>query len=972
MSSAFVSREKELGQLGEMLARAVDGRGQVCFVTGEAGFGKTSLTMEFARRAQERHAELLVARGDCNAQTGRSDPYLPFREVLAMLAGDSEERLATGVTTVENASRLRDFLRVSSQILAEVAPDIVDMFIPGVGVATKAGKIVVGETNRLRRERSTVTTAQAAPSMVDVQAAADQGRVFEQFTAALIALAKRRPLILVLDDLHWIDESSASLLFHLGRRLEGSRILVIGTYRPEDVSLGRGDSRHPLAQVITELKGHYGNLLVALGDETADETRRFVDQLVDLAPNRLDEAFRRELHRRTRGHPLFTTELLQDLRERGELVKDADGHWVLARTLDWTSLPARVEGVIEERIQRMRQELQDILSVASVEGETFTAQVIVRLQELNERQLLRTLTQELDRQHRLVAEEGSERLGATLISQFRFRHQMFQQYFYEHLGTSERELLHEDVARILETLHAGRSERIAMQLARHYELARLDDKAAAAYLQAGRAALEVYAHAEATSLAQRGIAALQRLGDVSVQAGLLLELNLLHGEALQHGGRFGESMETYRQTAELAARLGAPEALARAALGYDEPRWRCNLLEPIASQLLNRALDSLPAEDSVLRVCLLSHLVRSSQGSMPAEQLSALLDEAIAMAHRLGDPQALIEALRTRLNLDRSPQGIDDRLRLIDEMIEVARRIGHKPLLLDLVSFRIYDLVALGDLAGWVHDMDVHEGLAAEVAEPFHTYCHRAMRAAQLINTGRFDEAEHAALDALATGQGLGVDNAEGVMGMQMFTIRREQGRLRELEPLVRHFVEERGAGAAWRPGLALIYAELDRETGARQEFERLAADGFAGLPRDSLWLTCISYLAEVCDYLQDGERARILYGLLLPHAEQTVVVGSASVCLGAAARFLGQLAAVNADWPNAESHFERALEIDGRMQAAPWLAKTQFQYSRMLLRRGRREDVERAGALLAEAAANAQRKGMNGLLSHIGEGATC
>ena len=96
MDPVFVSRDRELARLEQLFGRAVDGRGQVCFITGEAGFGKTSLMLEFARRAQRAHAEVLVAIGDCNAQTGISDPYLPFREVLAMLTGDVDERVATG------------------------------------------------------------------------------------------------------------------------------------------------------------------------------------------------------------------------------------------------------------------------------------------------------------------------------------------------------------------------------------------------------------------------------------------------------------------------------------------------------------------------------------------------------------------------------------------------------------------------------------------------------------------------------------------------------------------------------------------------------------------------------------------------------------------------------------------------------------------------------------------------------------
>jgi tetratricopeptide (TPR) repeat protein len=240
------------------------------------------------------------------------------------------------------------------------------------------------------------------------------------------------------------------------------------------------------------------------------------------------------------------------------------------------------------------------------------------------------------------------------------------------------------------------------------------------------------------------------------------------------------------------------------------------------------------------------------------------------------------------------------------------------------------------------------------------------MKIAPALNAGRFAEAETLALEALACGQKLGVNNVEGVLGVQMFTIRREQGRLSEVAPLVKHFVEERGAGAAWRPGLALIYADLDQLEAARGEFERLAADGFAGIPRDSLWQTCICYLAEVCDRLDDPVRAAELYALLLPYAELTVVVGSASVCLGATSRFLGQLAAVRGDWDAAEAHFEHALHMNAGLDAPLWTAHTQLQYARMLQRRGRREDAEHVSRLLDDASVTAQELGMRGLMSRI------
>jgi len=970
VEAVFVSRRKELGRLGEFLASAVAGQGRVCFVTGEAGFGKTSLALAFASQAQQQYHELLVAMGACDAQTGLSDPYLPFRELLGMLTGAVDERVADRVTTRENAERLQEFLRISKNLIAQVGPDLIDIFVPGAALLSKAGAIVSGERHSLRRRPVPHPVARPTVQGADFSPMADQARVFEQVTAVLLEMAKKRPLILILDDAHWIDESSAGLLFHLGRRLEKSRILVICTYRSEELAFARSEWRHPLPKIVSEIKRQYGDVSVVLGDETPEETRDFIEALIDSEANRLGTDFRLQLHEHTRGHPLFANELLRDMQERGDLVKDDAGRWITGPTLDWEALPARVEGVIEERVARIREEVRELLTIASVEGETFTAQVVSRLKQVDERQLLRILSQELDQQHRLVREAGIDRIGATRISQFRFRHQMFRKYFYEALGASERELLHEDVASVLEALYAGQTDRIAVQLAHHYDIARLDNKAARAYLQAGRGAMAMYANREALSLSQRGLDCLNRSDEAHQHPALMLDLHLLRAEALLRDGRFVECMVAFRQAADLAVAFGAPEALAQAALGYDEPRWRCNLEDANANTLLKRALERIGPDDSVLRVYLLAHLARGSQGSMSAEELIALLDEAVGMARRLGDSRALVESLRLRVSVDRSPGHIQSRIETLDETLQLAERLGDKRMYMEQLNFRVYDVLALGDATSWDRDLESHRRLAEELADPFFQYLVRSMQVAQSINAGAFPEAERLASEAHAIGQPLGVDNVDGVLGVQMFTIRREQGRLQEVAPFVKHFVAQHGAGAAWRPGLALIYADLEQSSGAAAEFERLAVDDFRSVPADSLWQASLCYLAEVCDYLQDAERAAVLYDLLRPYAELTVVLGNATVCLGATARFLGQLAGTMAKWDTAEAHLSRALELNTRMNAAPWIAHTLFQQSRLLMRRGRREDAEHSMRLLHEAVDMARPRGMHGLLARIKDGA--
>jgi adenylate cyclase len=545
----FVARERELSEMHAFLDRALAGQGRVCFVIGEAGSGKTALVTEFARRAQELHSDLLVAIGNCNAQTGLGDPYLPFREVLGLLIGDVEAKLAREAITDENASRLRGFLVRSGQILIEVGPDLVGALVPGSKLIALVGKAVaekVGWTDKLEQlvRRKQEKPGAAQPSI-------EQSHIFEQYTAVLAALAAQQPLMLVVDDLQWIDAASVSLLFHLGRRIERSHILIVGGYRPADVALGRGGERHPLESVVNEFSRYYGDIWVDLGQTAEPEGRQFVDAFLDTEPNRLGEAFRQALFGHTAGHPLFTIELLQDMQERGDLAQDEEGRWIEGPTLDWTALPVRVESVIEERVGRLDGELREALTVASVEGVDFTAEVVARVQAADERGLVRRLSGELEKQHHLVRAQGTRRLGSQRLSLYRFWHSLFQTYLYNGLDEAERAYLHEAVGDELEALYGDRAEEIGVQLAFHFEAAGIAEKAIEYLRQAGERAQALHAPREATEHFTRALEAMGRLSMTPPS-----NLYRARGQAYQTLGEFERAQTDY------AAALAAAQAAA--------------------------------------------------------------------------------------------------------------------------------------------------------------------------------------------------------------------------------------------------------------------------------------------------------------------------------------------------------------------------------------------------------------------------
>ncbi len=655
--NVFVGREAELGTLKRFLASAASGQGQVVLIAGEAGAGKTALVTEFVRRAEQADAHLVAAIGECNAQTGAGDPYLPFRELLTVLTGTQDENQASGSVNPENSSRLRQLVHVSGSALLEVGPDLIGIFVPGTTLLAKLASSVVKHSEMLPKLEKRLGKPEQPKQGPAVNPELDQDRIFQQYTAVLRTLAKDQTLILILDDLQWSDGGSLNLLFHLARKLSDSRVLLVGTYRSDDVALGRGGERHPLETVVNELKRYNGDIVIDLSRSRADEELTFVNDLVDSEPNRLGPAFRQELCARTDGHPLFTIELLRHLQERGDLVRDGEGRWVEGPALDWDALPARVEGVIEERLARLPDDMRETLNIGSVMGYDFTAQVVAQVQQVQERDLLRNLSRDLDKRHHLIQEEGEIRIGKQILSLYRFAHALFQQFLYNDLSAGERRLMHGDVAAALEQLYQGHTSEIAVPLAHHYDQAGDDDKAIGYLIEAGDAAFRVYAQKEALAYYAR---ALELAKETDVPAEQLAHLYTRRGRAFELSGQVEQALQNYD---EMSAAAGAR---------YDRHM-------ELGARLASSTLYSTPT---------------TAGDAVKAERLS---HESLALARELGDrageAKALWNLLLVNMYLEANPQ---QAVAYGEEALAIARQSG----LQEQSAFIVGDLAYAYTLAG--------------------------------------------------------------------------------------------------------------------------------------------------------------------------------------------------------------------------------------------------------------------------------
>jgi len=668
--SVFVARENQLKWLNNFLDSALDGRGKVVFIAGGAGRGKTALVDAFSRQAFQEHPEIMVAKGSCHAYSGMGDSYGPFREVMGMLTGDLESHWAAGTITTKAARSYWNSFPVTIEALLNCGPHLPGIFIEPNALLSRAGSFA-GEFSTLVQELRLALNRQP-DSSTDL----DQAYLFEQYTNVLRTLAKRRPLLLILDDMQWIDTASASLLFHLGRRLESAKILIICAYRPEEVALGRSSfqseklERHPLEKVVSEFKRWFGDVCLDLGRIEDTECRRFVDAYLDVEPNHLERDFRNALFNHTAGHPLFTIELLGAMKERGDLIQK-DGAWTKGYSLDWKTLPAKVEGVIDERFSRLENDLHEILSVASVEGTIFTSQVLARVQNSSDLQLLRQLKRELEDRHRLVEEQEEILVGDHWLSRYRFTQLLFQQHLYAKTSEGERRLLHRSIGKILEDLYEGQEIDIAAQLAHHF--AGDHEKEKHYSILAGQQAARKFANDDALKYFTRALA-LTAQDDYVGRYKLLISREAI----LYLLGDWEAQVEDLQELRSLVAVLEDMEDSPGQA--EVETRWAnyTSLTDNQGAASLAEKVVSLAKSEGRPEVAVKAYLIWASSLRIQGEHSTAVkhTEAGISLAQNIGDLRGESALVNTHGLITQDQGDLRKAIGFFERSLSIAREVG--------------------------------------------------------------------------------------------------------------------------------------------------------------------------------------------------------------------------------------------------------------------------------------------------------
>jgi DNA-binding CsgD family transcriptional regulator/tetratricopeptide (TPR) repeat protein len=827
-------------------------------------------------------------------------PYRPFVEALEQL-----------VRTLDEAT-LRAMLGSQAGELARLMPDL----------AQRVGEL---------------------PLPLAADPDTERHRLHSAVADILAEAGRDTPLVVVIEDGHWADTQTLLLLRHLARGAADARALLVVTFRDTEAEVPE-----TLSAALVELRRSEGVVRLRLGGLSGEEVSEFVQRAVgsDAGPDLAQVA--RVLTELTDGNAFLMTELWRTVLEREPASLDDGAR--LARAVAELGSPEGVREVVTQRLARLSTAATTLLEVAAVAGPVFDLDVIAHA-GLTDPERSTALEQAIA--HGMIEELSSPRLA------FQFTHELVRRALYDRMPGLRRAEFHLRVAEGLEDRLADGKSRDLADLAYHFAMAAPIDgpeRAIEYALLAGHAALRAVAFDEAA--VRFGSALELGIEDPYRHADAQLALGTAHFRA----GRSDEAIQAFRAAAEIGRELDDAELLATAAVGFEEACWRPGITDQGAVQILDEASRALGDGDSELRVMLLAGLGRAHAFLGEYAASEAVRATAIAMARRLEYRPGLATVL-VRSYWSHSEGSLEETLDMLSEARELAETIGAIDVQTEAMEWRVAGLIALGDLRGADRELGEVHAMAVRMRQPFTLHVAEHYAATLALCTGRLAEAEAAARRSHEWSRLLTGRPASGIYGIQMFGIRREQGRLHELAAVTRVVTDSERSRAAWRPGLAALLAELGMKEEAKHELDHVRRTGLDEL-RSGLWVASLTYLADACTLLGDAELAAPIYDELLPLAGGNVVIGHGVTCYGAADRYLGRLAATLGDRPRAIEHFERALTVNRAMGAITWTAHTLYDYGETLRLGGSFDDAVRAAGLFSEAAALAERIGMPTLLA--------
>ena len=890
----FVGREEALGLLQKGFSRMLRGAGGVVMVAGEPGIGKTRCAEEFTQAMEDQGA--LVLWGRCFEQSG-TPPYWPWVQVLREYAAANSD------------DELRMVLAHSGDAIAALVPELAER----LGIEARSSTEMPKPENAFR--------------------------VFDAVARLLERHAREVPLALVIDDLHWADESSLALLEFIVRSLRQQRLFIICTYRDAEVT-----RKSLLLATLGELARSRNVQRIRLSGLDPAETARLVRSIsgTDLGTQVIEA-----IYRQTDGNPLFVEEVARGV--AAQHAASPGGRIIV-------DVPDGIREAIGRRLDRLSSRCNELLAIASVLGREFDLKVVVKVLGIS----LEAAVEELSEAMRegLV---GSRDSGPAA---FRFTHAVIRETVYDELPTLERLRHHQRVAAALMEIHGNRLDPVLSQLVHHcVEASALGDfePAVGLALRAAEHDLRVYALEDACRHYDQAVRTLLENGRADDPR--VAQAYFRKGKVALTAGKIPEGIESLSRGADLARSQG--DALLFTDCTLALVLCSSHLPQHRTVPLLKEALALLPESDLPRRAAALANLAFASRTTSSTSEVLELGRQALELARAADEPAVLANALRFLcMGLRGDAKTLPDRLRYGSEALEASGSVDDPEEVAECSYWHLLDLVEAGHIA----EAEALLERYAHHASAHHLYRHqyqaRLLRAQLSLLHGEWKAAEKLVELALEQGRKLNRQEAEGVHGAQMFQLNRDLGRLRMMRPVVESLLEHQSS-ELWEPGLMLTCLEVGLEERARAALDAVAGEDFSAVPRDDMWLICMVFCAEACVRLGDKRRGAVLYGLLEPYRDQTANHPTA-ICLGAVASHLGRLGALVGDAGAARGHLEAGIARNREMKAWPALARSLFWLAQLLAGADSDEQREEGRKLLADAEQLAARFSMAGLAEEI------
>lgn len=839
---------------------------------GDPGVGKTRLAAALAERAAGFGATIIWTRG-----WGRAAPaYWPWVEVVRRLCHD-----------VDGATLRRELGSGADQLL------------------------------RLTPELAERLPAARPPATGDDDSQIARFTLFDALAALLRMRSAANPVVVLLDDLHAVDEGSLVALDFLSRMLRDAAVLLVVTMHE------RPPERTAEAQIALANVVRAGHRLV-LGGLTRAEVRQLIEQATGVTPT---PALADAVYARTEGNPFFAREIIALLL--------ADGR--LHHPPDELPLPDGVRETIRRRLEPLPEHVVGVLELAAIIGRTFSLASLERASPLGRDRVLSALDE--------AAALGLVVAIAGRLGRYRFGHGLIAETLLSDMPTAVRMAGHKAVGEALEQVYRGAIDVRLPEIAHHFLSAapRHDLRKAVDYAQrAAEHALNTFAYEQAEELFLRALEALDQLEpDVPRRATLLLGLGTAQSRAARP-----EARAAFEAAVAAARTIDADDVLARAALGFAPFALTPGIVDEAHVTLLNEALERIGSQDVPLRVRLLGALATALYWSDNASRRAALTREALEVAQRLGDDRSIAVALASAQLATAGPDQTPHAREWLRTLFALTERTGETVMTLSARSRQIDVLLELDDLAASDIAVETLERLAHEARDcraAALVPLHRARRAAM---EGRFEDAHRLLGEIAAIQDALSASTIPLMVASQRVVLCWLQHGPGEIGEQVRAYADNAPAMPCWRAGWAAALAASGRAEEAQLEFDRLVADDFAALPRDNLWLTAMALLGECAVALDLPERALQVYAQLAPFAERNVVLPTVAF-LGPVQMWLGILAGVAARHAEAREHFAAARLSATRNGARTALTRIAVEEAAVLVRDGARASRERARELL-------------------------